>query len=188
MINPPFVHPTAIVEEGASIGANAHIGPFCIVGPHVEIGEGTVLKSHVVVNGHTKIGRDNEIYQFASIGEVNQDLKYAGEPTRVEIGDRNRIRESVTIHRGTVQGGGLTKVGSDNLLMINAHIAHDCTVGNRCILANNATLAGHVSVERLRDHRRHDRSPSVLHHWCACDGWRLLRCGAGRPSLCHCAG
>ena len=107
-----FVHPTAIVEEGASIGANAHIGPFCIVGPHVEIGEGTVLKSHVVVNGHTKIGRDNEIYQFASIGEVNQDLKYAGEPTRVEIGDRNRIRESVTIHRGTVQGGGLTKVGS----------------------------------------------------------------------------
>ncbi len=141
-----FVHPTAIVEEGASIGANAHIGPFCIVGPHVEIGEGTVLKSHVVVNGHTKIGRDNEIYQFASIGEVNQDLKYAGEPTRVEIGDRNRIRESVTIHRGTVQGGGLTKVGSDNLLMINAHIAHDCTVGNRCILANNATLAGHVSV------------------------------------------
>ena len=142
-----FVHPTAIVEEGASIGANAHIGPFCIVGPHVEIGEGTVLKSHVVVNGHTKIGRDNEIYQFASIGEVNQDLKYAGEPTRVEIGDRNRIRESVTIHRGTVQGGGLTKVGSDNLLMINAHIAHDCTVGNRCILANNATLAGHVSVD-----------------------------------------
>ena len=129
-----FVHPTAIVEEGASIGANAHIGPFCIVGPHVEIGEGTVLKSHVVVNGHTKIGRDNEIYQFASIGEVNQDLKYAGEPTRVEIGDRNRIRESVTIHRGTVQGGGLTKVGSDNLLMINAHIAHDCTVGDFAII------------------------------------------------------
>ena len=142
-----FIHPTAIVEEGASIGANAHIGPFCIVGPHVEIGEGTVLKSHVVVNGHTKIGRDNEIYQFASIGEVNQDLKYAGEPTRVEIGDRNRIRESVTIHRGTVQGGGVTKVGSDNLLMINAHVAHDCTVGNRCILANNATLAGHVSLD-----------------------------------------
>ena len=142
-----FIHPTAIVEEGASIGANAHIGPFCIVGPHVEIGEGTVLKSHVVVNGHTKIGRDNEIYQFASIGEVNQDLKYAGEPTRVEIGDRNRIRESVTIHRGTVQGGGLTKVGSDNLLMINAHVAHDCTIGNRCILANNATLAGHVSLD-----------------------------------------
>lgn len=119
-----FIHPTAIVEDGACIGANVHIGPFCIVGPHVEIGEGTVLKSHVVVNGHTKIGRDNEIYQFASIGEVNQDLKYAGEPTRVEIGDRNRIRESVTIHRGTVQGGGLTKVGSDNLLMIKIGRAH----------------------------------------------------------------
>ncbi|MDU2997881.1 MAG: acyl-ACP--UDP-N-acetylglucosamine O-acyltransferase [Klebsiella pneumoniae] len=142
-----FVHPTAIVEEGAVIGANVHIGPFCIVGANVEIGEGTVLKSHVVVNGHTKIGRDNEIYQFASIGEVNQDLKYAGEPTRVEIGDRNRIRESVTIHRGTVQGGGLTKVGNDNLLMINAHVAHDCTLGDRCILANNATLAGHVSLD-----------------------------------------
>ncbi|ROS18752.1 acyl-ACP--UDP-N-acetylglucosamine O-acyltransferase [Raoultella terrigena] len=142
-----FIHPSAIVEEGAVIGANANIGPFCIVGANVVIGEGTVLKSHVVVNGHTTIGRDNEIYQFASIGEVNQDLKYAGEPTRVEIGDRNRIRESVTIHRGTVQGGGLTKVGSDNLLMINAHVAHDCTVGDRCILANNATLAGHVSLD-----------------------------------------
>lgn len=99
-----FIHPSSIVEEGAVIGANVHIGPFCTVGPHVVIGDGTVLKSHVVVNGHTTIGRDNEIYQFASIGEVNQDLKYADEPTRVEIGDRNRIRESVTIHRGTQQG------------------------------------------------------------------------------------
>ena len=133
-----FVHPTAIVEEGASIGANAHIGPFCIVGPHVEIGEGTVLKSHVVVNGHTKIGRDNEIYQFASIGEVNQDLKYAGEPTRVEIGDRNRIRESVTIHRGTVQGGGLTKVVSDNLLMIGGMTA----VHQFCIIGAHVMVGG----------------------------------------------
>ena len=135
-----------------------------------------------------KIGRDNEIYQFASIGEVNQDLKYAGEPTRVEIGDRNRIRESVTIHRGTVQGGGLTKVGSDNLLMINAHIAHDCTVGNRCILANNATLAGHVSVDGLRDHRR---CMTAVHQFCiigahvmvgGCPVWRRT------SLLCHCAG
>lgn len=141
-----FIHPTAIVEEGVIIGANVHIGPFCLVVPNVEIGEGTVLKSHVVVNGHTKIGRDNEIYQFASIGEVNQDLKYAAEPTRVEIGDRNRIRESVTIHRGTVQDAGLTKVGSDNLLMNNAHVAHDCQIGDRVILANNATLAGHVQI------------------------------------------
>ncbi|MFP1928185.1 acyl-ACP--UDP-N-acetylglucosamine O-acyltransferase [Lonsdalea quercina] len=142
-----FIHPSSIVEDGAVIGAGVHIGPFCWIGSQVEIGAGTVLKSHVVVNGVTRIGKDNEIYQFVSIGEVNQDLKYAGEPTRVEIGDRNRIRESVTIHRGTAQDEGLTKVGSDNLLMINTHIAHDCVVGNHCILANNATLGGHVSVD-----------------------------------------
>ncbi|AEF47067.1 acyl-ACP--UDP-N-acetylglucosamine O-acyltransferase [Serratia plymuthica] len=142
-----FIHPSAIIEEGAVIGAGAHIGPFCYVGSQVEIGAGTVLKSHVVVNGVTKIGRDNQIYQFASIGEANQDLKYAGEPTRVEIGDRNRIRESVTVHRGTVQGTSLTKIGDDNLFMVNAHIAHDCIVGNRCIFANNATLGGHVEVD-----------------------------------------
>ncbi|AXW87146.1 acyl-ACP--UDP-N-acetylglucosamine O-acyltransferase [Lonsdalea britannica] len=142
-----FIHPSSIVEDGAVIGAGVHIGPFCWIGSQVEIGAGTVLKSHVVVNGVTRIGNDNEIYQFVSIGEVNQDLKYAGEPTRVEIGDRNRIRESVTIHRGTAQDDGLTKVGSDNLLMINTHIAHDCIVGNHCILANNATLGGHVSVD-----------------------------------------
>ncbi|MEE4410934.1 MULTISPECIES: acyl-ACP--UDP-N-acetylglucosamine O-acyltransferase [unclassified Serratia (in: enterobacteria)] len=142
-----FIHPSAIIEEGAVIGAGAHIGPFCYVGSQVEIGAGTVLKSHVVVNGVTKIGRDNQIYQFASIGEANQDLKYSGEPTRVEIGDRNRIRESVTIHRGTVQGTSLTKIGDDNLFMVNAHIAHDCIVGNRCIFANNATLGGHVEVD-----------------------------------------
>lgn len=142
-----FIHPSAIVEEGAVIGAGVHIGPFCHVGSQVEIGEGTLLKSHVVVNGITRIGRENQIYPFATLGEVNQDLKYAGEPTRVEIGDRNRIRESVTVHRGTVQGGGLTKVGNDNLLMVNTHVAHDCVIGNRCILANNATLGGHVSID-----------------------------------------
>lgn len=142
-----FIHPSAIVEEGAVIGAGVHIGPFCHVGSQVEIGEGTFLKSHVVVNGITRIGRENQIYPFATLGEVNQDLKYAGEPTRVEIGDRNRIRESVTVHRGTVQGGGLTKVGNDNLLMVNTHVAHDCVIGNRCILANNATLGGHVSID-----------------------------------------
>ncbi|MEJ4046469.1 acyl-ACP--UDP-N-acetylglucosamine O-acyltransferase [Erwinia sp. SLM-02] len=141
------IHPSSIVEDGAVIGAGVQIGPFCVVGANVSIGEGTILKSHVVVNGHTRIGKDNTIYQFASIGEVNQDLKYDGEPTRVEIGDRNRIRESVTIHRGTAQAEGVTKLGDDNLLMVNAHIAHDCVVGNRCILANNATLAGHVTVD-----------------------------------------
>lgn len=142
-----FIHPSAIVEEGAVIGENVFIGPFCVVGAQVEIGARTELKSHIVVNGLTKIGCDNRIYQFASIGEVNQDLKYAGEETRVEIGDRNIIRESVTIHRGTVQGASLTKIGSDNLLMINAHIAHDCIIGDRCILANNATLGGHVEID-----------------------------------------
>ncbi|MBS9439352.1 acyl-ACP--UDP-N-acetylglucosamine O-acyltransferase [Photorhabdus noenieputensis] len=139
-----YIHPSAIVEDGAVIGANVRIGPFCCIGSQVEIGEGTELKSHVVVNGITKIGRDNQIFQFASIGEMNQDLKYHGEPTRVEIGDRNRIRESVTIHRGTEQGGGVTKIGNDNLLMINAHIAHDCILGDRCVIANNGTLGGHV--------------------------------------------
>lgn len=141
------IHPNSIIEDGAIIGANVKIGPFCYIGADVEIGEGTTLKSHVVINGNTKIGRDNQIYQFASIGEVNQDLKYQGEPTRTEIGDRNRIRESVTIHRGTVQGSGITKIGNDNLLMINVHVAHDCRIGDRCILANNATLGGHVELD-----------------------------------------
>lgn len=141
-----YIHPSSVIEDGATIGANVHIGPFCYIGPNVEIGEGTELKSHIVINGHTKIGRDNVIFQFASIGEINQDLKYQGEPTRVEVGDRNRIRESVTIHRGTTQGGSLTKVGNDNLLMVNVHIAHDCLIGNRCIIANNGTLGGHVTL------------------------------------------
>lgn len=142
-----IIHPSSIIEDGAIIGQNVKIGPFCYIGANVEIGSGTELKSHVVINGHTKIGCDNQIYQFTSIGEVNQDLKYSGEPTRTEIGDRNRIRESVTIHRGTIQGGEVTRVGSDNLLMINAHVAHDCQVGSHCILANNATLAGHVEID-----------------------------------------
>lgn len=141
------IHPTAIVEEGAKIGENVTVGPFCIVGSDVEIGSGTVLYSHVVVKGITKIGCDNQIFQFASIGDTNQDLKYQGEPTRTIIGDRNSIRESVTIHRGTTQGGGVTVIGDDNLLMVNVHVAHDCRIKNRCILANNATLAGHVELD-----------------------------------------
>ncbi|MCW9698594.1 MULTISPECIES: acyl-ACP--UDP-N-acetylglucosamine O-acyltransferase [unclassified Avibacterium] len=148
MIHPSAkIHPSAIIEEGAKIGENVVIGPFCIIGSDVEIGRGTVLHSHIVVNGVTQIGEENEIFQFASIGEKNQDLKYQNEPTKTIIGHRNRIRESVTIHRGTVQGGGVTRVGDDNLFMINAHIAHDCKIKNRCILANNATLAGHVELD-----------------------------------------
>jgi UDP-N-acetylglucosamine acyltransferase len=141
------IHPSSVIEKGAKIGDNVKIGPFCFIGENVEIGDGTFLKSHVVINGYTKIGKDNQIYQFASIGEVNQDLKYRGEPTRTEIGDRNMIRESVTIHRATIQGGNLTRIGSDNLFMINAHVAHDCHIGDHCILANNATLGGHVQLD-----------------------------------------
>lgn len=140
------IHPTAVIEAGAVIGANVKIGPFCYVDSKVEIGEGTELLSHVVVKGPSKIGKDNRIFQFASIGEACQDLKYAGEDTQLIIGDRNTIRESVTMHRGTVQDKGITVVGSDNLFMINAHVAHDCVIGDRCIFANNATLAGHVKI------------------------------------------
>ncbi|WP_078236218.1 acyl-ACP--UDP-N-acetylglucosamine O-acyltransferase [Haemophilus paracuniculus] len=141
------ISPLAVVEEGAEIGAGVEIGAFSVIGKHVKIGAKTKIYSHVVINGHTEIGEQNEIFQFASIGEVNQDLKYAGEPTKTIIGNRNRIRESVTIHRGTVQGGGITRVGDDNLFMINSHIAHDCQIGNRCIIANNGTLAGHVTLD-----------------------------------------
>lgn len=147
MIDPTaIIHPSAVVEEGAKIGANVRIGAFSYIGADVEIGEGTEIMTHVVVKGPTRIGKENKIYQFASIGEACQDLKYAGEPTQLIIGDRNTIRESVTMHRGTVQDKGITKVGSDNLFMINAHVAHDCEIGDRCIFANNATLAGHVKV------------------------------------------
>ena len=148
MIHPSAkIHPTALVADGAVIGEDVVIGPFCIIEGSVEIKARTVLNSHIVVKGDTVIGEDNQIYQFASIGEVNQDLKYQGEPTRVVIGNRNRIREHVTIHRGTIQGGGVTRIGNNNLLMINVHVAHDCQIKNNCILANNATLAGHVELD-----------------------------------------
>lgn len=148
MINQSAViHPSSIVEKGAIIHDDVHIGPFCFIGAQVEIGSRTLLKSHIVINGITHIGKDNQIYQFASLGEVNQDLKYAKESTRIEIGDYNQIRESVTIHRGTIQGSQVTKIGNGNLFMINVHIAHDCIVGNHCIMANNVTLGGHVEVD-----------------------------------------
>ncbi|CUX95808.1 Acyl-[acyl-carrier-protein]--UDP-N-acetylglucosamine O-acyltransferase [Candidatus Gullanella endobia] len=142
-----FIHPSAIIEDGAIIHSDVYIGPFCIIGSQVEIGAYTILKSHIVVTGITYIGKNNQIYPFASLGEVNQDLKYIGEPTRIEIGNYNLIRESVTIHRGTIQGGEVTRIGNHNLLMVNTHIAHDCIVGNHCIMANNATLGGHVVVD-----------------------------------------
>lgn len=140
------IHPLAIIEENVVIAAGVEIGPWSLIGKDVEIGERTQVLSHVVIKGPTKIGKDNKIFQFSSVGEDCQDKKYAGEPTRLEIGDRNVIRESCTLHRGTVQDNGLTAIGSDNLLMAYAHVAHDCMVGNHCILANNTTLAGHVHV------------------------------------------
>jgi UDP-N-acetylglucosamine acyltransferase len=142
-----MIHATAVIDPSATIGDNVSIGPYSIIGPNVEIGNDCQIASHVVINGPTRIGKNNQIYQFASIGEIPQDKKYAGEPTRLEIGDNNVIRESVTINRGTVQGGGITKIGNDNWIMAYVHIAHDCIIGNANTFANNATLAGHVIVD-----------------------------------------
>jgi UDP-N-acetylglucosamine acyltransferase len=140
------IHPTAIIHPDARLGSNVAVGAYSIVGEHVEIGDGTWIGPHVVIGGHTRIGRENRIYQFASIGEVPQDKKYAGEPTRLEIGDRNTIREFCTFNCGTAQDAGVTRIGSDNWIMAYVHIAHDCQVGNHAIFANNAQLAGHVHV------------------------------------------
>ena len=142
-----MIHPAAIVDSAARIGANVDIGPYSIIGPDVEIGDDTEIGPHVVIKGHTRIGRENRIFQFCSLGEMPQDKKYAGEPTRLEIGDRNTIREFCTFNLGTVQGGGVTCVGDDNWIMAYVHIAHDCHVGNKTIFANGASLAGHVTVD-----------------------------------------
>ncbi len=140
------VHPTAIVSATARLGEGVSVGPYSIVGDDVEIGDCTEIAGHVVVNGPTTIGRNNRIYQFASIGDDPQDKKYAGERTKLWIGDRNTIREYCTISRGTVQDQRETRIGHDNWIMAYVHIAHDCVVGDNCILANNATLAGHVML------------------------------------------
>lgn len=141
-----FIHQTAIVSEKAEIGTDCYIGAFCTVGDEVKLGEKVQLDSHVVVDGNTTIGDETHVFPFVSIGLAPQDLKYGGEPTAVEIGKRNHLREFVTIHRGTEGGGGLTKIGDDNLLMAQAHVAHDCQLGNEIIMANAATLAGHVEI------------------------------------------
>ncbi len=141
------IHPSAIVAPGARVPDSCTVGPYSIIGPHVVLGENCTLISHVVLDGRTRIGARNTFYPFSSIGVPPQDLKYGGEPTELEIGDDNTIRESVTISRGTVGGGGITRLGSNNLLMTCAHIGHDSQVGSHCILANAATLAGHVVIE-----------------------------------------
>lgn len=142
----PAIHPTAIIEAGAVIGENVTIGPWSIIGPHVTIGDGTEVGPHVVLSGHTRIGRNNRIFPFCALGGEPQDKKYRGEPTQLVIGDGNTIREHCTFSTGTVQDGGITRVGSDNWIMANVHIAHDCQVGDHTILANNVTLAGHVHL------------------------------------------
>ena len=140
------IHPTAIVDPGATIHDSAEIGAYSIIGANVEIGARTRVGPHVVIDGNTRIGEDNVFYQFSSIGAPPQDKKYAGEPTRLEIGDRNTIREFCTFNRGTVQDVGVTRLGNDNWIMAYVHLAHDCQIGNHTIFANNAQLAGHVHV------------------------------------------
>lgn len=142
-----MIHSHAIVDASAEIADDVSVGPFTVIGADVEIGSGSVIESHVVIKGPTKIGNDNHIFQFSSIGEQPQDLKYAGEPTSLEIGDRNTIREYANINRGTVDDEGITSIGNDNLLMVSTHVAHDCRLGNNIILANAVALAGHVHIE-----------------------------------------
>lgn len=141
-----MIHPSAIIHPDARLAADVEVGPWTIIGPDVEIGAGSVIASHVVIKGPTRIGKQNRIYQFSSIGEDTPDLKYKGEPTRLVIGDHNTIREGVTIHRGTVQDRNETSIGDHNLLMAYVHVGHDSVIGNHCILVNNAALAGHVHI------------------------------------------
>ena len=142
-----MIHQTAIVDPKAIISKNVKIGAYSVIGPEVVIGDNTEIQSHVSIVGHTKIGTNNKIYPFASIGNDPQDMKYKGEKTSLIIGNNNIIREYVTINPGTVQGGGTTSIGNDNLLMIGAHIAHDCKLGNKIVIANNAAIAGHAIID-----------------------------------------
>lgn len=142
-----MIHPTAIIDSTARIAENVTIGPYSVIGPHVEIGAGTWIGPHVVIEGPTKIGKDNKIFQFASVGADPQDKKYMGEQSLLEIGDRNIIRECCTFNRGTALDKGVTRIGSDNLFMAYVHIAHDCEIGNHTVFVNNASLAGHATVE-----------------------------------------
>jgi UDP-N-acetylglucosamine acyltransferase len=141
-----MIHQTAIVHPGARLASDVEVGAYSIIGEHVEIDSGTVVGPHVVIHGHTRIGKNNRIFQFSSLGEMPQDKKYAGEPTRLEIGDNNTIREFCTFNTGTVQDGGVTRLGNDNWVMAYVHIAHDCQIGSHTILANGVNLAGHVHV------------------------------------------
>lgn len=141
-----MIHQTAIIDPSARIADNVEIGPYSVIGADVEIGAGTWIGPHVVINGPTKIGEQNKIFQFASLGEQPQDIAYDGQPTRLEIGDRNTIREYVSFNRATEEGGSITRIGNDNLFMAYVHVAHDCQIGNEIVFANSASLAGHVEI------------------------------------------
>lgn len=142
-----MLHPQAIIDPQAELDTQVSVGPYSVIGPGVQIAARTEIGSHVVIKGNTRIGQDNQIYQFASVGEDPQDLKYAGEASRLEIGERNQIREFCTLHRGTAHDGGVTRIGDDNLFMAYTHVAHDCQIGNHVILANAASLGGHVRLD-----------------------------------------
>ena len=172
-----MIHPQAIIDPSARLASDVTVGPWTYIGPNVEIGSGTRIESHVVIKGPTKIGANNHIYQFASVGEDCQDLKYDGEPTELVIGDNNTIREGCTIHRGTVQDQGITRIGNHNLFMANVHVAHDCVVGSHIIIANNAALAGHVHVD---DHTILGGFTAV-HQFCRIGAH--VMCGAGTVVL-----
>ena len=141
-----LIHPTALIAEGARLDPSVSVGPYAVIGANVTIGVNTTIGAHCVIEGHTTLGQDNRVFQFASLGGAPQDKKYAGEPTRLVIGDRNTVREFCTFNTGTTQDDGVTRIGDDNWIMAYVHIAHDCVVGNQTILANNATLAGHVQI------------------------------------------
>lgn len=155
-------HPTAVVEPGAQVDPTCEIGPFAVVGPNVVLGPRNVLAAHAIVKGHTILGADNRVFSHAVVGEIPQDLKYRGEPTRLVVGDRNTFRECVTINTGTVQGGGATTIGNGCLFMANSHVGHDCTIGDGAIIANSVALAGHVALE---DHV-HISGLSASHQYC----------------------
>lgn len=179
------IHPSSLVDPQAKLAENVVVGPFCTIGPHVEVGEGTTLQSHIVLTGHTKIGKNNKIYAFAAIGIDPQDKKYRGEETQLIIGDNNVIREHCTLSVGTVQDKGITIIGNGNLLMANVHVAHDCVIGNDTIIANNGRLCRARSCCRRRDRRRPVRHPPVCQDRKGRDAERRKHGSSGLHSLRH---
>ena len=168
------IHPTAVVEPGAQVDPSCEIGAFAYVGPHVVMGPGCVVRPHGVVTGHTTMGARNQVFSHATIGEIPQDLKYRGEPTRLEIGDRNTFREYVTINTGTVGGGGVTRIANGCLFMANSHVGHDCLIADGAIVANSVALAGHVTVE---DHV-HLGGLSAVHQFCRIGAHAMIAASA----------